>query len=238
MSKYSFDGQIVERDDPLMQDLLDSAYKTKKRPLCLCSDNGIEMYIAKSGDSNYILKRLPYSAQRHHPDCDSFEIPAELSGREDVQQKAISEDEATGLTSLKFDFSLSKMAINSSMNKGEPKEKTAVQANPTKLSIRSLLHFLYEEAGLNKWSPKMTGKRNWWIVRKYIIQAAQDKVARKKPLEKILLVPENFSIDNKDEIISRRRQFLSTLKKQGSKSPMGASIFTTSAPRSAIKRAQ
>ena len=232
MPKYSFGGHIVDRDNPLFDELLTQAYKNKERPHCLCSDSGIEMYIAKIGE-NFILKRLPYSGQNHQPDCDSFEIPAELSGKEAVLQKAISEDEDTGLISLKFDFSLSKVSTNSAVIKGEAKEKTAVQANPIKLSIRSLLHFLYEDAGLNKWTPKMHGKRNWFIIRKYLLQAAQDKVARKSPLGEFLLVPENFSVDDKDEITGRRRQFLSKLTKKGNKQPMGILIGELKAIESA-----
>lgn len=224
MSEYSFGDQVVYRDDPLMQTLLAKYYKNKERPLCLCKDKGIEMYIARNGDNVYILKRLPYSGQQHHPDCDSFEIPAELSGREAMQKNAICEDQETGLTNLKLDFSLSRISINRSINKGEAKEKTSVQANPTKLSIRSLLHFFYEDAGLNKWSPRMHGKRNWYIIRKHILQAAKNKVARKSPLTEYLLIPENFSVDNKTEITNRRGLFLSKLKKQGNKQPMGILI--------------
>ena len=232
LPKYSFGAHIADRDNPLFDELLEQAYKIKERPRCLCKDSGVEMYIAKSGD-NYILKRLPYSGQNHQPDCDSFEIPAELSGREAVLQKAIAEDEDTGLTSLKLDFSLSKISVNSAASKGEATEKMAVQANPTKLSIRSLLHFLYEDAGLNKWAPKMHGKRSWFIIRKYLLLAAQNKIARKNPLGEFLLIPENFSVDDKTEITSRRRQFLSKLIKKGNKQLMGILIGELKAIESA-----
>lgn len=230
--KYSFGDYVADRDNSLFDELLEQAYKSKERPRCLCTDGGIEMYIAKIGDT-YTLKRMPYSGQNHQPDCDSFEIPAELSGREAVLQKAISEDEDTGLTSLKFDFSLSKISTNSGVSKGEAREKSTVQANPTKLSIRSLLHFLYEDAGLNKWTPKMHGKRSWFIIRKYLLQAAQDKIAHKNPLGEFLLIPENFSIDDKVEITARRRQFLSKLNKKGNKQPMGILIGELKAIESA-----
>ncbi len=70
----------------------------------------------------------------------------------------------------------------------------------------------------------MEGKRSWYVIRKYLLQAAQNKVARKHPLGEALLIPEQFSLDHKDEIVARRRQFLSKLKKQGNKQPMGILI--------------
>src|SRR5690606_29061654 len=102
------------------------AYKRRERPLCLCLNPGIPMYIARNGDNGYVLKRMPNSSQSHHPDCDSFEIPAELSGRGAVEQKAISEDQETGLTNLKLDFSLTKMAVNRSISKADTKEHSVV----------------------------------------------------------------------------------------------------------------
>jgi len=224
MSQYSFGDLILTRTDPRYHNALIDAYKNKLRPRCLCKTPGLEMYIACIGDNRYTLKRLPYSGQKHRPDCESFEIPAELSGRQGVLQKAISEDQDTGLTSLKLDFTLSKITRKSAPAAGDPKEKKTVQANPTKLTLRSLLHYLYEDAGLNKWSPKMEGKRDWFIIRKYLLQAAQDKITRTNPLMQYLFIPENFSIDHKDEIVARHKDFLTTLKKQGNKQPMGILI--------------
>ena len=224
MTQYSIGDCVLGRTDPLFEDALGSAYKSRERPLCLCMSPGIPMYIARTGDNSYVLKRMPNSGQQHHPDCDSYEIPAELSGRGEVENKAISEDQETGLTNLKLDFSLTKLSVNRTIRKGETKEPAAVKADPTKLTIRSLLHFLYEEAGLNRWTPNMEGKRSWFVIRKYLLEAAQNKVARKSPLGEALLIPEQFSLDHKDEIVARRRQFLAKLKKQGSKQPMGILI--------------
>ncbi|MCG8612057.1 MAG: DUF1173 domain-containing protein [Pseudomonadales bacterium] len=221
MTQYSIGDCVLERSDPSFEDALGSAYKSRERPLCLCMSPGIPMYIARTSDNSYALKRMPNSGQHHHPDCDSYEIPGELSGRGEVENKAISEDQETGLTNLKLDFSLTKLSVNRTISKDETKEPAAVKADPTKLTIRSLLHFLYEEAGLNKWVPNMEGKRSWFVIRAYLLQAAQNKVARNHPLGEALLIPEQFSLDHKDEIVARRRQFFSKLKKQGNKHPMG-----------------
>lgn len=224
MTDYSIEGCIVSRETGHFNDTLASAYKTNERPLCLCMTPGIPMYIARIHDDTFVIKRMPNSGQTHHPDCESYEIPPELSGRGEVDHKAISEDHSTGLTSLKLDFSLSKVAVNRAAPQGKSKDTSVVKADPTKLTIRSLLHYLYEEAGLNKWSPNMVGKRNWYIVRKYLMLAAHNKITRKLPLADSLLMPEQFSLEHKDEIVARRRKTLAKLNKQGSKTPMGILI--------------
>jgi hypothetical protein len=224
MTELAIGHSTMERDHPDLNDALANAYRLKERPLCLCKSPGIEMYIARNGDHEYIVKRMPNTAQLHHPDCSSYEIPAELSGRGELEHKAISEDQSTGITNLKLDFSLSKLSTNRSAAKGEPQEKGAVKADHKKLTIRSLLHFLYEEAGLNKWSPKMEGKRTWFVIRKYLLEAAQNKTTRSNPLADSLHIPESFSVEHKDEIVARRRQQLAKLKMQGSSQPMGILI--------------
>jgi len=224
MAQYSIGNSIIERTDPLFEEALARAYDTKERPLCLCMRPGIPMYITRKSDNNYIVKRMPNSGQQHHPDCDSYEIPTELSGRGDIENKAISEDQETGLTSLKLDFSLTKTSVNRAVSKGDATESTAVKADPKKLTIRSLLHFLYEEAGLNRWHPNMEGKRSWFVIRKHLLEAAHNKVTRKHALGEALMIPEQFSLDQKDMIVARRRQFLSKLNRQGNKHPMGILI--------------
>jgi len=223
MAQYLVNDSTIERSNPVFLDELGKSYQDKNRPLCLCKRPGVLMYIARSGDS-FVLKRMPCSGHQHHPNCESFEIPAELSGRGALDNKAIKEDQETGMTNLKLDFSLSKSSANRAMPAGDGKESTTIKADPAKLSIRSVLHFLYEEAGLNKWSPKMGGKRNWFIVRKYLQSAAQNVTTRRSPLAESLLIPEKFTVEDKDSISSRRRQFFNKLKKTGSKQAMGLLI--------------
>lgn len=72
--------------------------------------------------------------------------------------------------------------------RGEGGEKQIAEDPPQKLTIKALLHFLYEEAALNRWSPKMEGKRNWYVIRKYLLSAADNKVTKKLPLAKSIFI--------------------------------------------------
>jgi len=223
VTRYIIDNNLVERTDPSYDRALAMAYDNKERPTCVCQSPGISMYIARIG-TGYVLKRMPNSGQLHHSDCESYEIPSELSGRGQVEGNAISEDAETGITSLRVDFSLSKIAQAKAVGLGGASEQSAVQSDPTKLTIRSLLHYLYEDAGLNKWTPRMEGKRNWFIVRKYIFEACSNKIAGRNPITKSLLIPESFKVEQKDAIAARRRQLFGTLCPKGNKQKMGLLI--------------
>ncbi len=67
------------------------------------------MYLAKV-HGTVVIKRMPDTGGAHAPSCDSYEPPPELSGLSQVAGTAIQEDTETGLTTLKFDFSLTKVA--------------------------------------------------------------------------------------------------------------------------------
>lgn len=77
-------------------------------------------------------------------------------------------------------------------------------ADGTRLGMRSVLHYLWQEADLATWSPAMAGKRNWRIVSWYLRQAARGKFTRGKPLAGRLFIPEPFSTDHKADLAARR----------------------------------
>ena len=226
MTQYAFNDLILSHDSADFSEAIAFAYTSGERPHCLCqtqrTGESIPMYIAMVGDNLY-LKRMPNSGSDHHTDCEHYALPAELSGKGDLE-KAISEDFQNGTTDLKLDFSLSKMALARDMVGGQGKEQSTVKADPKKLSLRSLLHYLYEEAGFNKWSPRMEGKRYWGVIRKYMLEAAQGKNAKKLPLLDKLFLPEAYHPDKAGHLDVQQRQYFGKFKKQGGKQPIGIII--------------
>lgn len=220
---FCIDGLIIERTSEEFSRTLAMAHKGHLRPLCMCQIPGVPMYVARISEDRYALKRMPNSAQQHHPECESYEIPSVLSGRGLVQRGAIAEDEETGTTKIRLDIILNKRSAGSPPV-AESTEKGVVVSEPAKLTLRSLLHYLYEEAGLSKWSPRMAGKRNWYIVRKYLLDSAQNVLLGHHKLTERLLIPETFSLDRKDEIAARVRQYTGKFAKNGSLQPMGILI--------------
>ena len=102
MSTYRIGEQYIKSDDPSLNDTLAHAYTAKTRPVCVCRDPGIEMYIAKVA-GKFVIKRMPNSGGDHAPACDSYEPPPELSGLGQVMGTAIQEDPEEGVTALKFE---------------------------------------------------------------------------------------------------------------------------------------
>ena len=161
-STYLLGGRTIIVDTPEGQAALVDAHRTKRRPLCPCSQPPQEMYVALVADS-YLVKRMPGTAHLHHPDCVSFEAPPELSGLGDVLGQAIVAEE-DGSTKLKLDFPLSVMGGRRAPPPGQGVEPTSATAPSSRLTLLGLLHHLWHEAGLTRWHPGMAGKRTWFIV--------------------------------------------------------------------------
>lgn len=208
---YEINGQVCRADDPALAGALQAAYAQQQRPLCLCLRPGLEMYIARLGE-RFIVKRMPDSGYRHATSCDSFEPPPHMSGIGELIGAAIQANAADGVTTLKLDFAMSKSGVRplaASAGTGPG----SVRTDGKRLTLRALLHYLLDEAALTRWSPAMEGKRNWHVIRKYLLQAAAGKQVKGKPLADQLYLPEPFSVEHKDEIAGRRRVVFDQLAK-------------------------
>jgi hypothetical protein len=199
---YEIAGRRFEIGARGFADAIADAHAAHQRPRCLCLAEGVEMYVARLGEG-YIVKRMPDTGSHHAPDCASYEPPAEFSGLGQVLGSAITEDPATGQTVLKLDFPLTKMPGRSTIPPTGG-EGDSVSSTGTKLSLRGLLHYLWEQAELTRWYPGFCGKRTWATVRRHLLQAAEHKLARGDALRARLYVPELFSIDERDVINARR----------------------------------
>ncbi|VVD30920.1 DUF1173 domain-containing protein [Paraburkholderia dioscoreae] len=211
MHQYSIDGRVYNEDDPGLQAALGRVHHTKIRPLCLCVRPGAPMYVSKVS-GHFQIKRMPESGADHSADCDSYEPPAELSGLGEVMGHAIKEDVEEGMTMLKLDFALNKIAGRAPPAPSES-EQGSIKADSSKLTIRSLLHFLWDESHLTHWNPGMQGKRSWATVHKYLSRAAHGKITKGLHLPTTLYVPEPFYVDRKDEITQRRKAFIAGAEK-------------------------
>lgn len=204
-SAYLVGGRRLEAGSTEFAGAIAAAYSARERPRCLCLLGGVEMYVARlAGTSEgYVVKRMPDTGSRHAPDCPSYEPPPEVSGLGQVLGSAITEDPATGETTLKLDFAMSKLAGRS----GTPTpggDSGSVASSGTRLSLRGLLHYLWDQAELTHWQPGFAGRRTWGTVRGHLLRAAANKIARGDALRWRLYVPEVFSVEQHDAIGARR----------------------------------
>lgn len=199
---YLIAGRQFRTDSPGFAEAIAAAHVEHHRPRCVCLRDGIQMYVARLGDG-FIVKRMPNTGSQHAPDCPSYEPPPEFSGLGQVLGSAITEDPAMGETTLRLDFAMSKIAGRSTMPTASG-DSGSVASSGTKLSLRALLHYLWDQAELTRWQPGFTGKRTWGTVRKHLLQAAENKIASGNSLRSRLYVPEVFSVDQRDAINARR----------------------------------
>lgn len=215
MSTYRIGQDRFKGESEELQRALELAKPAKIRPLCLCREAGLPMYIA-AVSGHLIVKRMPNSGGEHIPSCDSYEPPAELSGLGQVMGTAIQEDPDIGLTALKLDFSLTKTAGRSATVPSGG-DADSVKTDGNKLTLRATLHYLWDEAGFNRWSPAMQGRRTWFTIRKYLLQATEGKVTKGTQLSDVVFIPEAFNAERKAEITERRLAQMSKATPQGGK---------------------
>lgn len=160
------------------------------------------MYVARLGE-RYIVKRMPQTGNQHAPSCPHFAPPHDASGLQALMGTAIVEDIATGAITLRLDFSLS-LWPSRARPPGSCAPAGTLRTREARLSLRSLLHFVWDESGLSRWRPEFEGKRGWGMVRRRLLLAAEQKMVCGTPLLNRLFVPEAFSLDNKEKIAQRR----------------------------------
>ena len=206
IQRYRVLGHSVAEGDEL-QPVLAKAYAQKAQVLCECRKRtDLPLYISHRND-RYVLARWPGSGARHATACDHYEAPDYLTGMGQVRGSAILDDEASGETALKLGFPLSRGSARLAPA-ALTNDKPTVKSSGQKLSMRGLLHVLWDRAELTHWHPKMAGKRSWFVVRRALLEAAASCRAKQEALPHVLFVPESFKLEEKEDIRARRRAAL------------------------------
>jgi hypothetical protein len=200
-------GRKFSAADPDLQDALARIYDTPERPRCMCRPGGIEMYVAKF--AQYIIKRMPDTGNQHHPACPSYEPEWEQSGIGDLIGEAVIEHSPESIE-VRVDFPLSRIP-GCAVPRGESKVPGEINVPRRQMSLRALLHLLWEQARFNRWYPAMQGKRSWAVIRKYLQEAAAYIQIKGVRLPERLYMPEPFNEPQKWEIAERRRVHLAQL---------------------------
>lgn len=214
MRTFTIGDRTLDESSPEFPALLADAYEQRLRPMCKCKDPAVPMYIARLEDQ-YLIKRMPLSGRDHDPACPSYEPPYELSGLGPLIGNAIQID-ANGKADLKLDFSLTKRGPRSAANGPAEPSEPSIRSEPRKLSLRAMLHYLWEAGELTEWRSTWAGRRGWGRVRNSLLNAAAQMTARGGPLSDMLFVPEVFHPEDKDGIAARRANALKNVQATGS----------------------
>ena len=154
--RFLIDGRTYTARDPALQHALARVYDTPERPRCLCQRGGIEMYVARH--RRYIVKRMPDSGHQHHAACASYEPELGQSGLGELMGEAIIEHSPESVD-LRVDFPLARVPGRSAVRR-VAQEPTEIHAPRGRMSLRAVMHFLFERdsiAGLRPW--RASGRR-------------------------------------------------------------------------------
>lgn len=209
MRTYRIGEQEFQDDCVQFQDALEHAFTRKLRPLCLCQPHGVAMYVARF-EGQYLIKRMPSSGPGHHPSCGAFQSSIGFCAIDNLLGEAIRFDKEHGMVSLRLGFSLARSTGRTSAV--TPSSiADSVKIAPNRLSLRSLLHYLWQESELCEWTSAWTGKRGWGKVRASLLDTASCMRMSRGALLDALFVPEPFHVDDKAAISQRRAQSLAPL---------------------------
>lgn len=214
MRTFMIGDQAFSENSPEFRALLPRAYEERLRPMCMCRQPAVAMYIARL-DDQHVVKRMPLSGREHDPACPSYEPPYELSGLGPLIGSAIQID-ASGKADLKLDFSLAKRGPRAAAGTPTEQSEPGIRSEPRKLSLKAMLHYLWEAGELTEWRSVWAGRRGWRRVRTSLINAASQMTARGGPLSDMLYVPEVYQTDDKDGIAARRASTLKGVQATGS----------------------
>ena len=214
MRIFKIGDRTLDESSSDLPALLPHAYERRHRPMCMCKNPPVAMYIARLEDQ-YLIKRMPLTGRDHDPACPSYEPPYELSGLGPLIGNAIQID-ASGKADLKLDFSLTKRGPRSAPGTPSEPSEPGIRSEPRMLSLRAMLHYLWEVGELTEWRSTWAGRRGWGRVRTSLLNAAAQMTARGGPLSDMLFVPEVFHPEDKDGIASRRAIALKAVQATGS----------------------
>ena len=201
-------GCTYSAADPQLQNALARIYETPERPRCMCVRGGVEMYVAKH--RLFVVKRMPDTGSQHQPLCPSYEPELHQSGLGELMGASVI-DRSPELVELRVDFPFARVP-GRTVGRGERREPAEVCAPRHRMSLRAVMHFLFERAGMNRWYPAMEGKRNQGVLHKYLTEAAEEVMTKGLRLSERLYVPEPFSEAIQLQIAERRRSKLAVLQ--------------------------
>ncbi|MDB5337568.1 MAG: hypothetical protein JWN70_3187 [Planctomycetaceae bacterium] len=201
-------GCVYTGTDAQLQNALTRIYETPERPRCMCVRGGIEMYIAKH--KLFVVKRMPGTGHKHNPMCPSDEPEFHQSGLGELLGESVIEHSPESVE-LRVDFPFSRVP-GRAIPRGEQQEPSEVSVPRRRMSLRAVMHFLFERAGMNRWYPAMEGKRNQGVLHKYLMEAADEVMNKGFRLSERLYIPEPFNEAEKLQIAERRRSKFSILR--------------------------
>ena len=186
-----------------------ATFKTRNiTPRCECNEKMPPMYI--SHRTRYFLARNPGTGSLHSPECPSFEMETEDSGRITYENDVI-KTKSDGTLSLKILAPLAYKRVDRAAKEESdidslvpPKPKTQSSKRDA-MSLSGLLALMWEEAELNRWHPGFNKRRIWAVARNRLLDVAQRIYTKRTNIADVIYIPEHFNDASKEAIDERRK---------------------------------
>lgn len=189
-------GLLTTRDDLFVKSpgegqlILQNAKLDRANVVCLCNGDGEPVYMTMATvDKRIHLRRLPRQGGKHNHRCVSY------GGISDRASDLYTDDaicEKGDFVHISLDGPLSEII-------GEPVDyapsgreiKATKNIRRSSMSMLGLLNYLWEEASLNIWWPRMEGKRGSWTVKPSLLEVCEGRTFKNgKRLREYVFIPE------------------------------------------------
>lgn len=160
---------------------------------CMCRGKGEKRLSihCHSASDRFHLARFPNTGPEHSEDCIYYGVDPRESGMGGYK-KGVIEELDDGSTKIRL-----KIGLQQRPSSAPEEESTSASSKPaasgksrsqSSMTLLGLLHYLWTEARLNTWTPRMKGKRSLGVVHHHILEVASRTYAGRVRLARNLLV--------------------------------------------------
>lgn len=137
---------------------------------CGCKGRGPKRLAVKyyEGSDSFSLARFSLTGGQHASDCQYYSASPEQSG-EGGETTGVIDRRPDGSIKIRLEIAMRERGeVPVSAGPGSAPTDRAPSAKQSSMKLLGLLHYLWDEAGLNQWKPAFAGKRRvslsyWWI---------------------------------------------------------------------------
>lgn len=216
LNGLSVDAPSIRHSPQPHQSALRGAKEKYGSALCGCQVQKLPLVI-RERLGKYFLAAWPDQAAKHALDCPFYS--EHVASRSGYTATAIKQEDDTTHVLLKHQFRQenhrlvlhAKSLTKPATPKMQESSHALVEPKST-LQGWGLLHYLWEEAGLNRWYPGW--HRDWGMVRYLLRRVAQNTLVNERPLLESLYIPPIWRANKKTEINAWWQDFCAPLLKQ------------------------
>lgn len=231
MAGKAVDATAIRHAPQEFQDELRLARKKFGNALCCCQDRPLPLVIRERGRKLF-LAAWPEQGAQHALGCPFFSEPK----LEDAAQSAGAVQHEGDVTKVHLHHPIRQP--NRAFSSAQPKDPGNGSAKAPKFSrlhLWGLLHYLWDEAGLNRWHPGW--HRDWGFVRYSIRRVAQSTIVDGVPLLQSLYVPPVWVPAKKQEVVEQWNKFVAPLMQNHRRAKEVASGFVIGSVRLMVPHA-